>query len=406
MIKDKLKIGLMVFAIGFYPYMFWASLLFPTAKVLGVTTYIFAITLSIVVVFLLSFKRVFSKSDLYILFIYLGIVVIFSLARTIIHDENTSLASYRVVIMIFVYLGAISSILSNRGYAELMTSIIIINVIVQAVFGIIHTYYFPHIVTGIALDDSGVGLYVIEQGEGGYRENGMLLGSNVFGNFLAAGLFLMLYALKNKSIKGKLILLVSIFLTIWAIYLSGSRYALIIALFICFIYFFKSISARYFIVPILFGGMFLKFTPILDALLERTKSGGSGGRLDMFLLSIDMITENPVNILIGVPYRIVATKTTSQGLLISDNSFMLVFTSYGSVIGVLFFLLLFYFILKKIRINFGTIAFLVFTVGLFMFNNAILWDIWLLYAAAILIIISKNTEASPHTDLFYHVAPK
>ena len=78
--RDKLKIGLMVFAIGFYPYMFWASLLFPTAKVLGVTTYIFAITLSIVVVFLLSFKRVFSKSDLYILFIYLGIVVIFSLA--------------------------------------------------------------------------------------------------------------------------------------------------------------------------------------------------------------------------------------------------------------------------------------------------------------------------------------
>ena len=156
--------------------------------------------------------------------------------------------------MIFVYLGAISSILSNRGYAELMTSIIIINVIVQAVFGIIHTYYFPHIVTGIALDDSGVGLYVVEQGEGGYRENGMLIGANVFGNFLTAGVFLMLYTLKKKSIQGKLFLLVSIFLTIWAIYLSGSRYALSMALFICLFYFFKSIPARYFFTPILFLG--------------------------------------------------------------------------------------------------------------------------------------------------------
>ena len=148
------------------------------------------------------------------------------------------------------------------------------------------------------------------------------------------------------------------------------------------------------------------FTPILDRLFQRTANEGSGGRLDKFLLSIDLITENAVNVLIGVPSRIVATRTTSQGLTISDNSFMLVLTSYGSVIGVLFFLLLLYFTLKKIRINFVTLAFLFFTVWLFMFNNAILWDIWLLYATAILLIISKNTEVSQHTAVFYQVVPK
>jgi len=312
------------------------------------------------------------------------------LIRNLTYYEAISFSKYRTVFMVFIYFTSLFYILQNEYSQRKISSIIIFNVVVQAIFGIVHHNFFPYVVTGMALDDTGAGMYILDPGEGGYRENGTLIGSNLFGNFLVLGIFLILSRLKPRRLKGNFLLFLSLVVTIWAIHLSGSRYALVSSLVISMFYMLRIIPLQYFYLPIVSGLTFLMFTPILEGVLQRTNSGGSGGRIEKTVMAIDMLSESLTTFLFGVPTKIVTTTKTSDGLLFSDNSFMLSLLNYGVVAGMLFFIVLLYFILKRVYIGMHTFVFLSYIIGTFLFNNAILWDIWLLYAIATLFIISDK----------------
>jgi len=380
----------MAFSISFYPYLFWTDMLFNIGTVFGFSPYILAVTLSLFLVFLSAYRTVLRQKDLVILIVYFSLMITVVLIRNLTYYEAISFSKYRTVFMVFIYFTSLFYILQNEYSQRKISSIIIFNVVVQAIFGIVHHNFFPYVVTGMALDDTGAGMYILDPGEGGYRENGTLIGSNLFGNFLVLGIFLILSRLKPRRLKGNFLLFLSLVVTIWAIHLSGSRYALVSSLVISMFYMLRIIPLQYFYLPIVSGLTFLMFTPILEGVLQRTNSGGSGGRIEKTVMAIDMLSESLTTFLFGVPTKIVTTTKTSDGLLFSDNSFMLSLLNYGVVAGMLFFIVLLYFILKRVYIGMHTFVFLSYIIGTFLFNNAILWDIWLLYAIATLFIISDK----------------
>ena len=72
-------------------------------------------------------------------------------------------------------------------------STIVFVMLLQSIIGVVHSQLFPNIIIGYDLNEDGTLLHILSSDEGGFRENGTLLGPNVFANFLLIGLALISY---------------------------------------------------------------------------------------------------------------------------------------------------------------------------------------------------------------------
>jgi hypothetical protein len=100
----------------------------------------------------------------------------------------------------------------------------------------------------------------------------------------------------------------------------------------------------------------------------------SGGRGSKLYATIILITNSLLDLLIGSSNELV-NSTEVDGLLISDNSYGLVATSFGVPFMLIFFG---YLLLRLIKINSDRICFLFIfyiTIG-FALTNCILWEPW------------------------------
>lgn len=391
---NKIVVLFASIAIGLYPYIFWADLFFKIGGGGGSSPYILLVTGCAFLAFAFSAFRFFSTHDYFLALLILFGVASVVLLRSSIYLESMSFAVHRTFIMMLVYLGSLMMLLRDERFKTIMTNIIMFNIFIQAAFGIIHSIYFPHIVTGIELDDSGAGIYILEAGEGGFREAGMLLGSNVYGNFMVLGVILVLSRLKTLSIKGNVIFYGLYVLTMWAIYLSGSRLALAFSLVISAFFLIRRFQVQYLYIPIFLGASVVLFSPLLDKAIERTAEHGTSSRLEKSEIALSMVTESLTSILIGPAASIVEQTRTLDGLPFSDNSFMLLALNYGIPAGYGCLFIILFMIIKNVEPNFKTLVFFGYLMGTLFFNNSILWDMWLFYSIAVLYIVCGRDMTS------------
>lgn len=386
---DRLSVFFLLFAIAIYPYVFWANF---AAVFAGYRIpFVSIITFIIFVSFMISLFKFKQGNSFLIIFFVSTLIVLALFLRVSYYHEDLFFSSYRNFLLLLVYAISLFYVLRSDFTKEKISSLLILNITVQAVFGIIHFYFFPYIVTGVELDDSGTGIYFLEPGEGGYRESGMLIGSNVYGNFLVLGLFLTMINLKISPIKDKIINISIALLILWAVYLSGSRLALANALIIFSFFLFRCYGIKYFFIPVVLITSSIFLTPIIDNAIERTVSHGSSSRLAKSQLALNMLDESVMSAIIGPSSITVSAARTLDGLPFSDNSYLLLSLTYGIPIAVMCFILVLGFIFKSVRLNAVTFVFVVYFLSTLFFNNAILWDIWLFYGIAVIYIISGRT---------------
>ncbi len=384
--KGMLPKKLLEFIIIAYPYIF--------ALNIGFFIYGFNVPfVSIVTIglFLVFTNYILSKKDIFSFFVICIIaflVMIVAFTRSAVYFEDINLAQYRSFFLVVVYSVSLKLLLSDADFKSKISKILLFNFVAQAVIGIIHSLYFPHIVTGIELDNSGAKFYVLDPGEGGFRESGLLIGSNVYGNFLVLGIFLIIGHLRGATIFRLFFLLFSAFLIFWAIYLSGSRLALANGFLISFVVIVRHFGIKYFSVPVIFALLVVLTTSVFDNVIERTESHGSGGRVEKAELAINMLSDSMTSMFLGPSLAVLANTKTFDGLQFSDNSFMHLALQHGVFISIVCFIVVFYSVARNVKGSVVSILMCYYIITTLYFNNSILWDIWLLYAIAVMYILA------------------
>jgi cellulose synthase/poly-beta-1,6-N-acetylglucosamine synthase-like glycosyltransferase len=117
-------------------------------------------------------------------------------------------------------------------------------------------------------------------------------------------------------------------------------------------------------------------------------------RLLSFYTTINMLFSSFESIIIGVPNIKVLNTYTSLNTVVSDNSFGLYLLSYG-LIFTFFYLIVVVILLNKFKISlFYWIYFLV----ILLFNNAILWDVWILYFLTLINTINDLKKGDTYNE--------
>ena len=305
----------------------------------------------------------------------------------------------------------VASAICRRIEPSFVVSTILFVVLLQSVIGLVHSHFFPNIVIGYDLNNDGTLIHILSSDEGGFRENGTLLGPNVFANFLVIGLGLLTYILPRVSnFKFRLMMTLSGLLLASAIFLSGSRLgigfsvlflaSMCAQLLITFRNKWFAIMSGMILIP-----LFVLWIPrVFSHVVNRTVSEGSGDRLEKLELSLSLLQTNFESVLFGVSTAEVASARSLSGVTISDNSFTLLWLDNGLIAAVFFPLIFLVAILRSLPTSARPVWALYFLAALF-FNNAVLWDIWwcfLLFSACALGRLGANKGGVSNAGLSHN----
>jgi len=394
---------LFVFFFALYPYVFVTYMVFPL-EVFSSNIY-FGITTLFFIGFFLYLLSKYEKLDIrrlvfFIVLTYCIFLLIHLLTLDSLHMK--SLMSNRIgissIFYMFIALGAVSLIEIN-----ILSKIIIFNALVQAIVGIIHYHFFSHIVTGSSLVPAGQ-YYVILNEPQYLREPGLLISASLYAHMVLLGILLLGYKLSEfkpgfKAIVGILVLSV----LLYALLLSHSRFPSVIGfLFSLYVLvqLFKGVLKFNIITLALFASsvplIVLVFTnyiyPEIESISHRVLYEGMGVRTVKNLLALNVILESPIHLLFGADPEYIGTISSSDGVGISDNSFLAIGMEFGLIYLLLVIMcaaLVFY---LSIKISKRTLfLILIFIVNLFL-TNSIYWDIYLLYFFVTLYIVASKDK--------------
>lgn len=224
------------------------------------------------------------------------------------------------------------------------------------------------------------------------RFTGIYGGANVYSNLMFT-FYITLVSLNRKNIS--LIFLSSVML-IPILISSGSRLPLLLFLItLLFISTPKLKIKKLFSIVFFWIFLLIISSYYLDLGLNNTfirlltlSEGDSGGRVEKFLLAIELVFSTIGSFIFGVDKTLL-----SQGVGISDNSLTLIFVSFGSVFS--FFWIVFCMSISHIRINIikksSSLIFFIFCMFcVFIFNNSILWLVWVYCSVFGLYLIYNN----------------
>jgi hypothetical protein len=380
----------LVATLAFAPYFIWAHILLGAPSLFGKSLLLSVITTVVYAAFLLNSPYILARIGGPFLLVCVTLAVVLGL-RTILYNETLADAiEGREGIFYFVYISLFLPFLKTARHRRLLTRIIVWGCLVQAIIGIVHNYYFPYIVTGVALDNSGALMYVLAPGQGGFRENGTVVSSNTYGSLLVLGMILMGAHAKRRSLRSTAVVTAYFGLCLWGIVLSGSRYALISGLAVIGYYVLKATPQGWSLVLLTAFTALVFSTTLLNQTRARFEEEGGGGRGGKTQLALELATSNVPNFLFGVPKVASAEARTADGLNFSDDSYGKLLIDYG-VIGagiVIGCACLLWWMLVRVR-GWVTVC-LLFLAGQFAVTNAVIWDWWLLYAGATVFLLNAQ----------------
>ena len=377
------------FLVLIYPLLPVAHFFLPLVTLFGKNIYIVfpVIVISISFFFLLITRQLPSRG-VFLFFILFFIYLFVTLIAIIVYDYGHQEFLYRRFLLVpLLMLLTTVPLLSTEDNRKHITKLILMTIFLQCILGLIHYIFFPEI--WFINDETFSGFIDISQSLGfvaSTREGGTLISSSCFAYLLLCGILLLVYlqelpwkytGMRQRS--------AALIFFLFGIMLSGSRGPTILALLFILVFFLRewNIVKK----PILFLLIVLiivvSFKDAFIHIVERFEINGSGGRYEKLQIAALLLSQD-LYFFIGAPADVVST-TFINGVSLSDNSFALLFITYGCL-SIVFFLSLFYFFWRFSKV---TRTYLPALSGFICMctTNSILWEPWLYYYVMTMVLI-------------------
>jgi hypothetical protein len=381
---------ILLLGLVFSPYYIIAHDLLGRPTLFGKALFLVGLTMAIVGIFAYHGRYFFNRlGGSVLLFVWLVAGLVLSL-RSVMYGGGIDFFAYRFAFLGIVYGCITMPFIRSMECARILRRVLVWSCVVQAVLGIVHSLYFPYIVTGILVDDGGQAIQILDPGAGAYRENGTLISSNMYGAFLVLGLTLV-FAKTPRLTRSALLRVGPLAALLWwGIVLSGSRYAIGAAAVVTGYFLLKSVPNYALTVVLPVAVALFAFSPVVARVQERFAVEGSGGRVAMAATSLDLVTKRMSSLILGVsPAEAVAARTAS-GQILSDNSYASMMFDYGLPFTLL---LLFYLGIvwsSIVRLRGWVLVTAFFIAGQFAVTNALYWDPFILFAGATVLVLDAT----------------
>jgi hypothetical protein len=324
----RLSFALFLGVLAFTPYYIIAHFLLGQPTLLGKSIFLALVSVTVIGLFVwhagFTIRRI-GGSSLLVVWVAAALVVFL---RFLIYG-NLDAFSFRFAFLVFVYGFVALPFTQSPWQAMWLRRVLLWSCILQAVLGIIHSIYFPYVVTGIEQVGEGQGITVLDPGQGGFRESGTLISANTFGAFLVLGLILLFAG--SGRLRAHSMPRVGVLAGIlwWGLILSGSRYAIAGGAMVSAYFLIRSVP-RVLSPLILAAAAALFFSSDAVARIQsRFAVEGSGGRVAKTALAVQLATEGYASLLIGVRTDREQEARTSGDLMVSDNSYASMVLDYG-----------------------------------------------------------------------------
>jgi len=381
------SLWLFVAALAFSPYYIVANDLLGRPTIAGKAVLLVAVSGSMVIVSAIHWRYLLRRlGGVLLIGVWLAAAIVLYV-KQLVYGIALDLLAYRFAFVGVVYGCAALPFVRSPASVRLLRRVLLWSCVVQAVLGIIHSKYFPYIVTGIPLTDSGQAIYVLPPGSSAFRENGTLISANLYGAVLVLGLFILFAGAGRLRGRTLLRVLAPAALLWWAIALSGSRLALAGGLLATGYALTRSAPAGVaaIAVPAAFAALLLSSVPA--RVEERFAIEGSGGRGAMLVRSFELATQRFSSAVVGPTPTEAASATTATGQILSDNSYVSLVFDYGWPFALL---LIWYFGLiwsSIVTMRGWVLVTSCFVAVQFAITNAIYWDPFLMFAGATLLVV-------------------
>ncbi len=347
------------FALIIYPYMFLWSFFYPISLGLVHLQVLIPTFMYLLAIFFRSAK-IIKKLDFPVLTILWAGIILFLLQLLLGLTSIDRLPLIRIIFTIPLFWSLYVVFIDTFEKKQKIIKIIIWNCTVIGLFGIFQWLFFPNVIG---------------------RTTGFLGGANVYANFLVIGLLAI--DTRKTSILNSLI---AIFLFV-CISLGASRWAGIFAIFILYritIYGKGHKMIRIFIIVmcliflIVFEPIFFK--PIQYNVNRFVNNPLPTSRVEKNVVGLEQVFNSGNSFFIGGNPKVPVVK---RDIGFSDNSYILLALNFGAIFAFLWIYivlvnLISFKIFKKNKIA------LIYFLGTLLFNNAILWDIWLFYVLGVI----------------------
>lgn len=378
---------ILLFALAFSPYYIIAHELLGQPTIAGKALFLAMLTAAMVGLFVYNARFLLPRlGGVLLLGVWLGAIVVIAI-KAYVYGMDLDIFAYRFAFVSVIYGCVALPFVRSARNVTILRRVLLWSCTLQAVLGIIHSLFFPYIVTGIQLDYSGQAIYVLDPGMGGYRENGTMISANMFGGFLVFGLIL-LFANTPRLTRRSAIRIAPVATALWwAILLSGSRFALAGALLATGYFLVRATAPAIALLAVPVSIAAFVFSPAMAHVEQRFQAEGSGGRGAIVTASVELATRRLSSVLLGSTTEEEATVVTAAGKNISDNSYVSLVLDYGLpyALVLLFYLGLTWSALVRVR---GWVLLAVaFVLGQFAVTNALYWDPFLIFAGATLLVV-------------------
>lgn len=310
--------------------------------------------------------------------------------RIAIFGELVDVLRERYLLLFFVYSAVLRYVAVDPKSHTQLSRLLIGALCAQAVFGILHTHFFPFLqVEPDSSGDLGIG---VAQDEGS-GENGTLLVRSTFGDVLVCGQFLLLTE-RRLPFALRAVLMGVLF---YAVSLSGARYPQVWSALLTAALFINrrmNRAAPVVLAAIVLAGIAMQLTgwTPFELQSELRFDEDSGGRAEKLGLVMDVLSNYwPLSAFIGVPTSAALTAVSATGVVISDDSYGEIVMDFG-VTGLLLFLTCLFVWIVRWPMSLVSAAMLIFLLGNFAFTNSILWDVWLFYFLAAWWLVYTETR--------------
>jgi hypothetical protein len=379
---------MLLFAIAFAPFYIIAHIFLGQPRLLGKSLFLALWTISVVGAFASHMRGNFRRlGGLTIFALWFAVAMIVFLR--FLRDGAMDLTSVRFPVLVFVYGSAALPFVKSSLRATIIRRLIFWGCVLQALIGVVHSLFFPNLVTGIQIDDSGELFYVLDPGQGGFRESGTLISANTFGIFLVFGLILLFAGVPRATLRSSLRIVPVAALLWWGIALSGSRYSIGAGALVTAYYVWR--CAPRWAIPVLlpFAAILFFQSPAVGGMRARFASEGSGGRTAILTAGSDLALARTSNLLLGATLEDQFNTHTNTGQIISDNSYLQMVLTYGLPVTLLLVFMVYSVWTRWVTMK-GWVAVTALTiVGQFAVTNALYWDPFLLYAGALLLVVDR-----------------
>lgn len=356
------------FAVAVYPYMFIWNLFCP----ITVGPVHLAILIPSLLLFLAAIlqpaKLLRKLGSPVVAVLSFGIVlllvqIVFGLT------SMSSLPLMRVLYTVPLFWSLYVIYVDNCERRQTVRRIIIWNCSIAAIFGAVQFLFFPH----------------------GGREFGFLGGANVHANFLVLGL-MAISTLKRSAFNSLLAIVLFVFLT-----LAASRWAVVIAIIMLYKILIRGkdqILPRILIITICVAFLVMSNLPFARAIQYNIgnliRFAFLRPRLKKAVVGLEGLFESEIRFLLG-GLTVDSFMFVKRGIVFSDNSYVTIAIYLGVPLAIAWIVIV---LLKMIpfRISGKHKIVPVYFWGTLLLNNAILWDIWLLYALGILVCSGRYSD--------------